>query len=300
MIASVNGRELEAVDVEQLHPSGYELDPGETARSLMLIIVHDEFLAGSQAQFGIAPSPAAVAEAFDRRTAAFGDEIEEQLAAMGVTTTRVMFESELDVLRTLVEAELVRTESPGFDIDRAYRTYLMNHATVCLKIIRLAEPDDFEEAQGRIESGEDFADVAAEMSIDPNVTRPEGEVGSGGDYGCGAPAANLPEIANASLDASLGRPTGPFETASGSHLLLVYEREEPRFDEVRDEAVELAIVDQGPDLFTQWGARLLQAAEVVIDESYGVWGFLPESGEVPMVVPTDREPVVVRQPVEEE
>jgi len=105
-------------------------------------------------------------------------------------------------------------------------------AEVCAKHILVAELDDAEAVVERLEAGEDFAEVAAEVSSDT------GSAARGGELGCLPQGATVPAFDDAAFGAEVGVLTGPVQTQFGYHLLVVDERIDARqrsFDEVRDQ-----------------------------------------------------------------
>ena len=103
-------------------------------------------------------------------------------------------------------------------------------AEVCARHILVAEEAEAEAVVERLEGGEPFADIAAEVSIDT------GSAARGGELGCLPQGATVAPFDEAAFAAEIGVLTGPVETQFGYHLLIVDERIEARvqsFDEVR-------------------------------------------------------------------
>ena len=74
-----------------------------------------------------------------------------------------------------------------------------------------------EELKRRIESGEDFAQLAAEYSQCPSGS-------SGGDLGEFSPGQMVPEFDRVVFSESIGEVHGPIGTQFGYHLIEIIER----------------------------------------------------------------------------
>lgn len=289
-VATVDGVELTRADLDAIHPDVEALSADELAGSVLLLILHEALTVRASSEFGLTPDPATVDEVFAGRAARFEARgaLEEVLALSNETPQRIRIEALLDVVRDDVSAHLVRTEAPGFDIDRAYEDYLLGDGEVCIRHIQVAEIADHDTAVARLAAGEDFADVARDLSVDPFVSREDGGTGAGGDLGCSTPGALPPGLGTGVLDLPLGEVSGPIVSSVGVHLVVVYARDLPELADVRDEVVEAAIATQGPEMFRLWAVGILQELDVTLDGAIGVWGVLPETDPVPTVVPPSR------------
>lgn len=285
-IATVDGVELTTADLEAIHPDVDALDEEDLASSVLLLILHESFMARASTDFGITADPALVDEAFASRSVRFSGrgELEDVLAQTNLRPERLRIESYLDVVRDAVGAHLVRAQGPGFDLDQAYEDYLLEEGEVCVRHIQVSEIADYDTALARLEAGEDFAEVALDISIDPFVTRDDGGTGAGGDLGCSTPGSLPAGLSMASIEAPVGEFTGPVVSAIGAHLLVVYDKTIPQLAEVSDAVIERAVETQGPEVFRVWAVSLLQGLDVTIDPSVGTWGVLPETDPVPTVV----------------
>ena len=84
----------------------------------------------------------------------------------------------------------------------------------CVRHILLETEAEADATVERLEAGEDFAELAMELSTGPSAP-------SGGDLGCAASAGYVPEFAAAVDAAELGAFVGPVETEFGFHVLVV-------------------------------------------------------------------------------
>ena len=124
-----------------------------------------------------------------------------------------------------------------------------------------------EDVIARLDAGEDFADVATEVSQDP------GSAANGGSLGLSPRGSYVPEFEAAIWDgpATPGEILGPVETQFGFHVI--------RVDEFvitpEDEAIEQVRTDlesgRGQDLFGFWLRQLRSDADVEVAGRFGRW-----------------------------
>lgn len=118
----------------------------------------------------------------------------------------------------------------------------------CVSHVLVATDAEAQEVLERLEGGEDFADLATELSTD------QGSAAAGGALGC-APSSNYVGPFAAAVDeAELGEYVGPVETDFGFHVLVV--------DRYEVDGVEEA------------SGRLrerLSGADITVDERLGTW-----------------------------
>lgn len=146
------------------------------------------------------------------------------------------------------------------------------HDVATLSHILVDTEAEAEDALERINGGEDFAEVAAEVSTD-------GSAAQGGALGEDVPLSDLVEpFADAAREAPLGEVVGPVQTQFGWHLIRVDERSTVTFE------------DRAPQLRTELAQPQLQAAlqeamadaDVTVSSRLGVW-----DGETGAVQPAD-------------
>jgi foldase protein PrsA len=142
---------------------------------------------------------------------------------------------------------------------------------VCASHILLLTSDDADAAKARLDAGEDFRDLAIELSTDP------GSADAGGSLGCVDPSGFVAEFADAVKTAPIGEVVGPIQTQYGYHLILVESRTTRPFEDVRTaikEANTLVAV-------SEWLNDTVKAADVTVSEARGTWVTDP----TPMVQP---------------
>ncbi|MEX2497252.1 MAG: SurA N-terminal domain-containing protein [Wenzhouxiangellaceae bacterium] len=108
--------------------------------------------------------------------------------------------------------------------------------------------------KARLESGEDFAELAGEYSDDPGSAR------QGGDLGWIEPDVMMPEFEQALYELQPGEIAGPVETEFGWHLIRLDEIDAPRgqtFEEARVGILEEIREERADDLYIELSERLI-------------------------------------------
>lgn len=118
--------------------------------------------------------------------------------------------------------------------------------------------------KGRLDAGEDFATVAAEVSQDVATKA------KGGDLGCAARGQFAEAFDTAVWSQPVGQMGAPIKSTFGYHLVLVTERRVRSFDEVKGLLVE-AVAAQSQEALQQWLATATTDASVTVDAKFGTW-----------------------------
>lgn len=175
---------------------------------------------------GVTVDEAAIDARLEQVRATTPDEeaFETLLAESGIgseTTLRtLLYEDEL--LRAFfadVEAEQVIDDAA---LQAAYedrQAEFTRGEQVCARHILLDTLEDAEAALTRLADGEDFAELARELSTGPSGP-------NGGDLGCFERGMMVAPFEEAAFEAVVGEAIGPVETQFGQHLILVSEKQE--------------------------------------------------------------------------
>lgn len=143
-------------------------------------------------------------------------------------------------------------------------------ATATLSHILVETEQEAQAALDRINGGEDFATVAAEVSTD-------GSAQEGGSLGEDVPLSQfVPEFGQAAAEAPLGEVVGPVQTQFGFHLIRVEDRTEPSVDDIDEDARRQALAESpaGQEAIQPVSAEFESAlgdADVVVSSRYGAW-----------------------------
>jgi parvulin-like peptidyl-prolyl isomerase len=126
--------------------------------------------------------------------------------------------------------------------------------------------EEAQDALTRIEEGEDFGDVAEEVSTD------EGSAVQGGDLGEFTRDRMVPEFAEAVFNAEVGEVVGPVESEFGFHVIEVTDRQDgPALEDVSDEIRDELAEQRRGEAVQSWLAEQQQQAEVEVNPRFGEW-----------------------------
>ena len=175
------------------------------------------------------------------------------------------------VIRDAIYAELADDEAFLTDIFENQPELVTQ---VCARHILVATPEEAEAVKARLDAGEDFATLAAEVSLDTGTI--------GGQLPCPTPAGNyVQEFSNASATLPIGEISSPVPSEFGWHIIVVDQRTGP-------ESVSVLIADPAAylhesalsDLWIPWINEAITSADVVVASQVGTWtsesfGILP-------------------------
>ncbi len=300
--ATVNGAEIprdlvEKIVVAQLDGPDMPIEEddrdaaqAEIQRNVLSTLIGVEIVAQLAEDRGLEPSEDDLDEELaEQRELAGGDEgFEGFLVSIGLDE---------DEYRDLIVADLVRRdqlaaelgeEVTDDDVEAAFEARL--EGNVNARHILVDTEEEAEEALARLDDGEDFADLAEELSSD-------GSAADGGELGFRPPDTYVEGFREAVAENDPGEVVGPVETEFGFHVIEVLDppTQEELEPEIRAEleqeaATSPALIEAFEEAFTQ--------AEIEVDGTFGEWdseqGRLVDpdavgEGEVP---PPDGQPPV--------
>lgn len=185
-------------------------------------------------------------------------------------------EASIDVL---AEALIIREEvTRALLIDdetflrNLFATQLGQMTQVCARHILVPTEEEAETARERLVEGEDFAVVAADVSLDTGSP--------GGQLPCPAAATTyVEEFAQAVTTSPLGEITEPFETQFGWHIVIVDERVAPAtVEELLADPVAYVDPTTVNQMFSVWLQEVIAGADIEVRSQVGEW--VPEAGAI--------------------
>lgn len=176
--------------------------------------------------------------------------------------------------RDAVTEDLVGdTEVTDEDVAEYFEENPEQFRTAQARHILVESEEEAQEVIDRLESGEDFAAVAEEVSTD------DGSAARGGDLGEISPGDMVPAFEQAVFEeAEVGEVHGPVETQFGFHVIEVTERQEPELAEVEDEIRQQLASGEEFEAFDEWLAQRREQSEIEVNPEFGEWN--AESGQV--------------------
>ena len=274
VVASVDGVDIRQSDVLSLKE--YDEDAATVIGSefrdeLFGLITQQVVVSLLEDEFGVRVTDDEVERELEARLAETGLTEEQAIASLqepGATRERLLRIVRQGLLGQKATVEL--GARPEF-VDGLFEETPDLITEVCARHILVETRGEAEDVSARLQAGEDFAVVAAEVSLDPTAA---------GDLGCTAAASFVPEFADATMAAPLGDLFGPVETQFGFHVLIVDERDVPDRDDVLAAPTEFlpAAVLQGE--FNRWLNERIDEADVSVLSRIGTWvpegpGILP-------------------------
>lgn len=266
MVATVNGTEIVTGDVGALiFDPGSDIPDDRFTQLLDILVQWNAIADAAKAEFGIEPTADEIAAEVDRlyTEQGLGATFEEYLESENISEEGLdQYAAQLlignDILLELQASVEQSSEAEA-------RQLLLDDPAawteVCAAHILVATAAEATAVLVRLEAGEDFAALAAALSLDAQSSA------AGGELGCTSPTEYVPEFAAATLTAERGEVVGPVETQLGFHLIRVNSRAEATTEQLQsriyDQRVAAAV--------NTWYRDSVGGADVVVSEEWGTW-----------------------------
>jgi parvulin-like peptidyl-prolyl isomerase len=175
------------------------------------------------------------------------------------------------LIRDAVVEELVKDEAFLVDIYENQRDLTV---AVCARHILVATIEEAEAVKVRLDAGEEFADIANEVSLDTNSV--------GGVLPCPVAVVDYVEdFSTAVAVLPLGEISTPVSTEFGWHIIVVDERTEPEsLDALLADPVAYLHTSAVGELWVPWVNKAIQSASIEIASQVGTWTYT-SNGIVP-------------------
>jgi parvulin-like peptidyl-prolyl isomerase len=265
--ATVNGIQITDAEVEEL-TIGSEDDvstDGEEYRNLLTnSIVTTAMVSTAQARLGLEDlSTREASDAFLSQASQQDIELIGRVASNPELTEHAvdLVIVQLNVRETVKRKLATETEFLQ-DVWQNDQNLLMQ---VCARHVLVATEEEAITARDRFEAGEDFSDLATELSLDTQSP--------GGALPCPSrPDDFLQPFSSVVATAPVGVVAGPVETQFGWHIVLVDSREFPQsLDELAEDPLRWlppSIIDSA---WIGWINEALEASDIVVRSQIGTW-----------------------------
>ena len=175
------------------------------------------------------------------------------------------------LIRDAVVAELANDEVYLAGIYENQPALLLS---VCARHILVATSEEADAVKARLDTGEDFAEVANEVSLDTN--------GVGGELPCPIAAADyVEEFSTAAALLPVGEISTPVPTEFGWHILVVDDRTGPdSFEALVADPTAYLHTSALSELWVPWVNNAIQSATIEVASQVGTWTYA-SNGIVP-------------------
>lgn len=276
VVATVDDAEIDEASVTQLRYSyaeGTSYDAEGFRGDLTNLIYLEAQKSAAEQDFGLTgfDAPELIADKIANPT-----EDEEQIfASVGSDpdrsdATKAAVAEQL-LIRDAVVAELVSDE---VYLASTYENQPALLVSVCARHILVATPEEAEAVKARLDAGEDFAEVATEVSLDTNSV--------GGELPCPVAAADyVEEFSTAAALLPVGEISTPVPTEFGWHILVVDDRTGPdSFEVFVADPTAYLHASALSELWVPWVNDAVQSATIEVASQVGTWTYA-SNGIVP-------------------
>ena len=276
VVATVGDQDIDRSEVEGLvRDTDQAITDADFLTFLGVAIQWEAVEQYSSAEFDIDPSDEDVQGRIDALVASFSPTatLDDYLESVNASEFGIeKYARQLIIQEAVGEAvEGSYTVPTDEDVAAELAAFPLDWTEVCTAHILVETEAEALAVSLRLDDGEEFADVAAEVSTDP------GSGANGGDLGCTSPSQFVEEFANGALEAEIGVPTEPIESQFGFHIILVNSRTTADTEAVfayLDAEAQSAVIDA-------WFVTAIESAEVTVDAEIGEWVTDP----IPQVLP---------------
>ncbi len=282
--ATVDGTDITVGEVESLISSEESTIPKEQFAQFLGFEIQWSIVSKAAAdEWGIEVTEGEIdaeAERIFESARAEGEDRETFLASRRVTEEFLRNIAHQALLDQAVRAELSGDvdDPTSEEVDVEIGIAAASLTEVCVSHILVPTLEEAEDVLARLEGGEEFGALAAELSQDPGSAQNEGVLP------CGSAGQYVEEFRDASVTAPTGEVYSEIvETQFGFHVMLVTDRTDPILDDLptEDEIIERLQSDAVALELNTWFLEQITAAVVTVDEQFGTWQAAPQPTVIP-------------------
>lgn len=270
-LATVNGNEITREDLFALRPSYSEtlsLEAEQVRSDLTTLIIVEAVQDAASEQFGYEVTEAEIEERVANPPQRYATVIAPPEQFADTTEENIRSRAIQSLVRDAVVAQLAREDLGSYETVIAERPEEVTRS--CVRHISTTSSEAAQEVLARLQDGEDFVALAAEVSTDQASV---GGLIAGADGDCLVflTRAGI-EFANLAATAPLGEPVGPVPSSSDWNVILVEERIAPASAaEWEADTMEFINPDIVSALYTPWFNDAVRLADVDVSPTVGRW-----------------------------
>lgn len=282
-LATVNGSEITRDDLNALRPSyrdGSSLDAEQVRQDLTLLVVLEAVEAAARTEFGLEITEADIADRIANPPDRYASVIRPPEQLVDVSADAVRASAIQTLVRDGVVSELLEEDAGGFDVLIAERPEEVTRS--CVRHISTSTFEEAEAVLARLEAGEDFVAVAAEVSLD-QASREGLIANSSGECRVWLIRVGL-EFSNLAATAPLNEPVGPVVNSNQWSIIRVEDRIAPATAaNLAADVMEFLDPDYVSSLYTPWLSDTVRFADIDVSATVGSWseaglGIVPPGG----------------------
>lgn len=270
VLATVNGTDITRDELNALRPSysdASSLDAEQVRQDLTLLIVAQALRDAAEERFGITITEADIAERLANPPGRYSTVIGPVDQFDDTTEDAIRISAIQSLIRDAVVPELVDDDAGGFEALLADRPEELSR--MCVRHISTATVEEAEDVLTRLEDGEDFVNLAAELSTDQTST--EGLLADNtGECLLWLTRVSV-EFANLAATSPLDKPVGPIASSNEWNIIRVEDRVVPTAAEYAAAPMDYLDPDYASSLYTQWFNDVVREANVDVSATVGRW-----------------------------
>ena len=241
----------------------------ELRRAVLTNLIRREILQRAAEDQGIEVTDEDIAQEREQLVEELGgqEELDQLLEENNVSEDDLELELRDQAIQTKLAAQLSDDVSES-DVRTAFEEDPQNAYGMMVEVRHILTETRAEarDAIERIEGGEDFAEVARDVSTDP------GSAQQGGDLGEVARGQTVPPFEEAAFGAEEGEIVGPVRSEFGFHVIEVTDTiPAPSFEDVEGEIRSQLEQAAGGQAFNEYITGFVDELSVDVAEQYGRW-----------------------------
>lgn len=270
-LATVNGEEITKADLYAIYPEyeGGDGVTGEDLRAAVGILIAQEIVAqGAERDYGFVVDDEAISERLSDPPARYASILDPDLMVDGSNEEERRSIAGNTLILDAVAPTALAESLGGYEAMLNDRPDMVTQ--VCLRFIQVATDEEAEDVLDRLDSGEDFAALADELSLAAAYSGGllVDEVGEclvsvsifGGD------------LTTSVIAADVGEPFGPVPLGDTAGILKVEERVAPASaEELASAPMDFIDISFANEAMSTWRSTLSTQAEIDVAPSLGYW-----------------------------